>query len=163
MGRFSRILEPGLNILLPIVDRIKYVQSLKEIAIDVPKQSAITSDNVTLSIDGVLYLRIINPYKGKKQQKKKKQYKTRIRKTPAHYAPFSAPASYGVEDPEFAITQLAQTTMRSELGKMSLDKVFRERESLNVSIVDSINKASEAWGITCLRYEIRDIRVSNIL
>lgn len=68
-------------------------------------------------------------------------------------------ASYGVEDPEFAITQLAQTTMRSELGKMSLDKVFRERESLNVSIVDSINKASEAWGITCLRYEIRDIRV----
>ena len=68
-------------------------------------------------------------------------------------------ASYGVEDPEFAITQLAQTTMRSELGKMSLDKVFRERESLNVSIVDSINKASEAWGITCLRYEIRDIKV----
>lgn len=68
-------------------------------------------------------------------------------------------ASYGVEDPEFAITQLAQTTMRSELGKMSLDKVFRERESLNVSIVDSINKASEAWGIACLRYEIRDIRV----
>jgi len=69
-------------------------------------------------------------------------------------------ASYGVEDPEFAITQLAQTTMRSELGKMSMDKVFRERESLNVSIVDSINKASEAWGIACLRYEIRDIRVS---
>lgn len=68
-------------------------------------------------------------------------------------------ASYGVEDPEFAITQLAQTTMRSELGKMSMDKVFRERESLNVSIVDSINKASEAWGIACLRYEIRDIRV----
>lgn len=69
-------------------------------------------------------------------------------------------ASYGVEDPEFAITQLAQTTMRSELGKMSLDKVFRERESLNVSIVDSINKAALAWGITCLRYEIRDIKVS---
>uniref|UniRef100_A0A1A9WP62 Band 7 domain-containing protein n=1 Tax=Glossina brevipalpis TaxID=37001 RepID=A0A1A9WP62_9MUSC len=131
MGRFHRILEPGLNILLPIVDKIKYVQSLKEIAIDVPKQSAITSDNVTLSIDGVLYLRIIDPYR----------------------------ASYGVEDPEFAITQLAQTTMRSELGKMSLDKVFRERESLNVSIVDSINKASEAWGIACLRYEIRDIRL----
>jgi len=131
MGRFHRILEPGLNILLPVVDKIKYVQSLKEIAIDVPKQSAITSDNVTLSIDGVLYLRIIDPYK----------------------------ASYGVEDPEFAITQLAQTTMRSELGKMSLDKIFRERESLNVSIVESINKASEAWGITCLRYEIRDIRL----
>lgn len=133
MGKFHRILDPGLNILVPIVDRIKYVQSLKEIAIDVPKQSAITVDNVTLSIDGVLYLRILDPYL----------------------------ASYGVEDPEFAITQLAQTTMRSELGKMSLDKVFRERESLNVSIVDSINKAAMAWGITCLRYEIRDIKVSD--
>lgn len=71
-------------------------------------------------------------------------------------------ASYGVEDPEFAITQLAQTTMRSELGKMTLDKVFRERESLNVSIVASINKASEAWGISCLRYEIRDIKVRRL-
>ncbi|XP_050681372.1 stomatin-like protein 2, mitochondrial [Leptidea sinapis] len=131
MGKFHRILEPGLNLLWPIVDKVKYVQSLKEIAIDVPKQSAITSDNVTLSIDGVLYLRIVDAYL----------------------------ASYGVEDPEFAITQLAQTTMRSELGKISLDKVFRERESLNVSIVHSINKASEAWGIACLRYEIRDIKL----
>ncbi|CAG9564006.1 unnamed protein product [Danaus chrysippus] len=131
MGKFHRLLEPGLNLLWPIVDKIKYVQSLKEIAIDVPKQSAITSDNVTLSIDGVLYLRIVDPYL----------------------------ASYGVEDPEFAITQLAQTTMRSELGQISLDKVFRERESLNVSIVHAINKASEAWGITCLRYEIRDIKL----
>ncbi|XP_012275789.1 stomatin-like protein 2, mitochondrial [Orussus abietinus] len=131
MGRFYKILEPGFNILIPIVDRIRYVQSLKEIAIDVPKQSAVTSDNVTLNIDGVLYLRINDPYK----------------------------ASYGVEDPEFAIIQLAQTTMRSELGKISLDKVFREREGLNVGIVESINKASEAWGITSLRYEIRDIRL----
>ncbi|XP_055836642.1 stomatin-like protein 2, mitochondrial [Episyrphus balteatus] len=131
MGRFHEIMDPGVNFLLPFIDKIKYVQSLKEIAIDVPKQTAISLDNVTLSIDGVLYLRIINPYK----------------------------ASYGVEDPEFAVTQLAQTTMRSELGKMSLDKVFRERESLNASIVESINKASEAWGITCLRYEIRDIRL----
>lgn len=131
MGKFYRIMEPGLNILVPIVDKVKYVQSLKEIAIDVPKQSAITSDNVTLNIDGVLYLRINDPYL----------------------------ASYGVEDPEFAITQLAQTTMRSELGKISLDKVFRERESLNVGIVESINKASAAWGITCLRYEIRDIKL----
>ncbi|KAG8297060.1 Stomatin-like protein 2, mitochondrial [Homalodisca vitripennis] len=124
-------MEPGLNILLPIIDKVKYVQSLKEIAIDVPKQSAITSDNVNLNIDGVLYLRINDPYL----------------------------ASYGVEDPEFAITQLAQTTMRSELGKIALDKVFRERESLNVNIVESINKASAAWGITCLRYEIRDIKL----
>lgn len=131
MGKFHRILEPGLNVLIPIADKVKYVQSLKEIAVDIPKQSAITSDNVTLNIDGVLYLRIVDPYL----------------------------ASYGVEDPEFAITQLAQTTMRSELGKISLDKVFRERENLNVSIVDSINKASEAWGMTCLRYEIRDIKL----
>ncbi|XP_066471830.1 stomatin-like protein 2, mitochondrial isoform X1 [Tiliqua scincoides] len=88
-------------------------------------------DNVTLQIDGVLYLRIMDPYK----------------------------ASYGVEDPEYAVTQLAQTTMRSELGKLSLDKVFRERESLNASIVDAINQASDFWGIRCLRYEIKDIHV----
>lgn len=131
MGKFHRILEPGLNLLFPIVDKVKYVQSLKEIAIDIPKQSAISSDNVTLSIDGVLYLRVLDAYL----------------------------ASYGVEDPEFAITQLAQTTMRSELGKISLDKVFRERESLNINIVEAINKASTAWGISCLRYEIRDIRL----
>ena len=86
------------------------------------------TDNVTLSIDGVLYLRIVDPYK----------------------------ASYGVEDAEFAITQLAQTTMRSELGKIHLDSVFRERENLNLGIVEAINKASEAWGIACLRYEIRN-------
>lgn len=131
MGKFHRLLEPGINILIPVLDKVRYVQSLKEIAIDVPKQAAITADNVTLSIDGVLYLRVIDPYR----------------------------ASYGVEDPEFAITQLAQTTMRSELGKISLDFVFRERESLNLNIVEVINKASEAWGITCLRYEIRDIKL----
>lgn len=131
MGKFHRILEPGLNILIPFVDRIKYVQSLKEIAIDIPQQSAVTADNVTLSIDGVLFLRINDPYL----------------------------ASYGVEDPEFSIVQIAQTTMRSEIGEISLDKVFREREGLNVGIVKSINKASNAWGITCLRYEIRDIRL----
>ncbi|XP_050730728.1 stomatin-like protein 2, mitochondrial [Eriocheir sinensis] len=131
MGKFHRVLEPGINLLIPVLDKVKYVQSLKEIAIDVPQQAAITSDNVTLNIDGVLYLRIIDPYR----------------------------ASYGVEDPEFAITQLAQTTMRSELGKISLDYVFRERENLNMNIVEVINKASESWGITCLRYEIRDIRL----
>lgn len=131
MGKFYKILEPGLNILLPIVDEVKYVQILKELAIDVPQQSAVTSDNVTLSIDAVLYLRVMDPYL----------------------------ASYGVEDAEFAVIQVAQTTMRSELGKISLDKVFREREGLNVSIVESINKASSAWGIACLRYEIRDIKL----
>jgi len=131
MGRYHTILEPGLNFLIPILDRIKYVQSLKEIAIDIPQQSAISKDNVVINIDGVLYLRIIDPYK----------------------------ASYGVEDPEFAITQLAQTTMRSEIGKMEMDGLFKERENLNISIVQSINTASEAWGIQCMRYEIRDIKL----
>ncbi|XP_061590398.1 stomatin-like protein 2, mitochondrial [Cololabis saira] len=131
MGRFHRILQPGLNFLIPILDRIRYVQSLKEIVIDVPEQSAVSLDNVTLQIDGVLYLRILDPFK----------------------------ASYGVEDPEYAVTQLAQTTMRSELGKLTLDKVFRERESLNSNIVHSINQASDEWGIRCLRYEIKDIHV----
>jgi len=131
MGRFNNILEPGLNILFPVIDKVKYVQSLKEIAIDIPQQSAISLDNVAINIDGVLYLRIKDPYK----------------------------ASYGIEDPEFAITQLAQTTMRSEIGKISLDMLFRERENLNIQIVQAINIAAGAWGIECMRYEIRDIRL----
>ncbi|KAI9272612.1 hypothetical protein BY458DRAFT_546680 [Sporodiniella umbellata] len=129
MGRFHRILEPGLNILAPILDRIKYVKSLKETAIEVPSQSAITQDNVTLELDGVLYIRCIDPFK----------------------------ASYGVEDAEFAITQLAQTTMRAEIGQMTLDRTLAERAHLNANIVDAINAAADDWGIRCLRYEIRDI------
>ncbi|GAB1605192.1 stomatin-like protein 2, mitochondrial [Argonauta hians] len=130
-GKYHKILEPGLNLVLPVIDTIKYVQSLKEIAIDIPQQSAISIDNVTLQIDGVLYLRVVDAYK----------------------------ASYGVEDAEYAITQLAQTTMRSEIGKINLDTVFRERELLNYAIVEAINKAAEAWGIDCLRYEIRDMKL----
>merc|ERR1719430_2173657 len=131
MGKFNTILEPGLNFLIPILDKVKYVQSLKEIAIDIPGQQAISMDNVAINIDGILYLRIMDPYK----------------------------ASYGIEDPEFAITQLAQTTMRSEIGKISLDMLFKERENLNIQIVRAINAASEAWGIQSMRYEIRDIRL----
>ncbi|KAG1144723.1 hypothetical protein G6F37_004080 [Rhizopus arrhizus] len=129
MGKFHRVLEPGLNILVPILDRIKYVKSLKETAIEVPSQSAITQDNVTLELDGVLYIRCIDPFK----------------------------ASYGVEDAEFAITQLAQTTMRAEIGQMTLDRTLAERAYLNANIVDAINAAADDWGIRCLRYEIRDI------
>lgn len=128
-GRFSRILDPGLAILLPFVDKIRYVKTLKEVAVLVPSQSAITQDNVTISLDGVLYYRIIDPFK----------------------------ASYGIEDADFAVTQLAQTTMRSEIGKLTLDRTLAERTELNSNIVEAINDASSHWGIKCLRYEIRKI------
>ncbi|KAJ1654828.1 Synaptotagmin-like protein 2 [Dispira simplex] len=129
MGKFHRILEPGLAILIPILDNVKYVQSLKEVAVEVPSQSAITQDNVTLELDGVLYYRVVDPYK----------------------------ASYGIEDAEFSVTQLAQTTMRAEIGQMTLDTTLAERNLLNANIVQAINMAAEDWGIRCLRYEIRDI------
>ncbi|ETI21829.1 hypothetical protein G647_05898 [Cladophialophora carrionii CBS 160.54] len=129
MGKFNRILEPGLAILMPIIDRIAYVQSLKEAAIEIPSQSAITADNVTLELDGVLYTRVFDAYK----------------------------ASYGVEDAEYAISQLAQTTMRSEIGQLTLDHVLKERANLNANITQAINEAAQEWGVVCLRYEIRDI------
>ncbi|KAK9378435.1 band 7 family protein [Kockiozyma suomiensis] len=129
MGKFNRILEPGLAILIPFIDKIQYVRSLKEAAIEIPSQSAITADNVTLDIDGVLYIRVFDAYK----------------------------ASYGVEDAEYAVTQLAQTTMRSEIGQMSLDHVLKERQALNSHITQALNEAAEDWGVKCLRYEIRDI------
>ncbi|KAI9332299.1 stomatin family protein [Zopfochytrium polystomum] len=128
-GKFHRILEPGLSFLIPFIDRIRHVQSLKEIAVEIPTQSAITQDNVTLEIDGVLYYRIEDPFK----------------------------ASYGVEDAEFAVSQLAQTTMRAEIGQLSLDRTLAERTQLNNNIVHAINSAAADWGIKCLRYEIRDI------
>lgn len=129
MGKFHRILNPGIAILLPVLDKITYVQSLKELAIEIPTQNAITADNVSLELDGILYIKVEDPYK----------------------------ASYGVEDFKFAISQLAQTTMRSEIGSMTLDAVLRERNSLNVNINTVINEAAADWGVKCLRYEIRDI------
>ncbi|TDJ61161.1 MAG: paraslipin [Nitrospina sp.] len=129
MGKFNQTLTAGLHFIIPYVDKVAYKHSLKEEAVDIPSQSAITRDNVTLVIDGILYLKITDP----------KQ------------------ASYGVQNPRYAVTQLAQTTMRSELGKMTLDKTFEERESLNINIVRAINEASTVWGIQCLRYEIKDI------
>lgn len=129
MGKFHSILKPGLAVLLPFVDKIQYVQSLKENAIEIPSQSAITSDNVTLEMDGVLYIKVFDPYK----------------------------ASYGVEDAEYSISQLAQTTMRSEIGQLTLDHVLRERQNLNANITRALNEAASDWGLKCLRYEIRDI------
>ncbi|KAE8349211.1 hypothetical protein BDV28DRAFT_141679 [Aspergillus coremiiformis] len=129
MGKFHRILDPGLAILIPFIDRISYVKSLKESAIEIPSQNAITADNVTLELDGVLYTRVFDAYK----------------------------ASYGVEDAEYAISQLAQTTMRSEIGQLTLDHVLKERATLNTNITQAINEAAQDWGVICLRYEIRDI------
>uniref|UniRef100_A0A6A7G9U8 SPFH/Band 7/PHB domain-containing membrane-associated protein family n=1 Tax=Hirondellea gigas TaxID=1518452 RepID=A0A6A7G9U8_9CRUS len=130
LGKFSRVLEPGLNFLLPApFHKIAYCHSLKEQAIPIGSQTAITRDNVTITIDGVLYVKITDAEK----------------------------ASYGVEDAIYAVTQMAQTTMRSELGKITLDKTFEERENLNLNIVKALNSASLTWGIECLRYEIRDI------
>jgi len=128
-GRFKRTMSAGLNFLFPVIDKVAYRVSLKEQALDVPSQSAITKDNITLTVDGVLYMKVLDPEK----------------------------ASYGIEDYSFAVTQLAQTTMRSEIGKISLDKTFEEREALNSAIVSAINEAGSAWGTTCLRYEIKDI------
>lgn len=130
LGKFDRVLQPGLNILIPIIERVAYKHTLKEQAMDVHAQTAISNDNVTLQIDGVLYVKIVD----------------------------ATAASYGVDNPYYAISQLAQTTMRSEIGKLKLDKTFEERDALNTAIVASINDAAVNWGIQCMRYEIKDIQ-----
>jgi regulator of protease activity HflC (stomatin/prohibitin superfamily) len=129
LGRFDRKLESGMNFIIPFIERVAYKHSLKEMAYDVHEQTAISRDNVALNIDGVIYLKIINP----------------------------VDASYGVDDPIYAATQLAQTTMRAEIGKMTLEQTFEERETLNANIVLAINHAAETWGIQCMRYEIKNI------
>ncbi|OTB09356.1 hypothetical protein M426DRAFT_18004 [Hypoxylon sp. CI-4A] len=163
MGKFSRILEPGLAILVPFLDRIAYVKNLKEVAIEIPSQSAITADNVTLELDGVLYTRVFDAYKARPHHRVHSLhciFTLGTHPDPSVSAPpLTAPPlpSYGVEDAEYAISQLAQTTMRSEIGQLSLDHVLKERAALNINITAAINEAAQAWGVTCLRYEIRDI------
>lgn len=131
LGRFMRALEPGLNWIVPFADEIAYRHSIKEEAIEVPEQTAITQDNVSVILDGIVYIKIFD----------------------------CVAASYGVKNPIHALTQLVQTTMRSEIGKIPLDKTFEERETLNARIVEAINEAAVSWGVRCLRYEIKDIKM----
>lgn len=135
-GKYSRNLEAGLNFIIPFFENVSYKHSLKERAIDISEQAAITKDNVTLLIDGILYVKITS----------------------------AVNASYGVENPYYAVMQLAQTSMRSAIGKLMMDNTFEARETLNAQIVDAINEAASDWGIKCMRYEIRDIKPpANIL
>lgn len=129
LGKYSRTLQAGFHILVPFLDKVAYKHSLKEDAIDVPPQNCITKDNISVEIDGVLYLRVVDPVK----------------------------ASYGIMNYRFAIIQLAQTTMRSEIGKIDLDKTFESRDEINYSIVAAVDEASDPWGIKITRYEIKNI------
>ncbi len=129
LGKYSTTLNAGFHILVPFFDVVRYKHSLKETAIDIPEQICITRDNVQVGVDGVLYLKVLDPHR----------------------------ASYGISDYQFAIIQLAQTTLRSEIGKIDLDKTFEERTNINVQVVNELDKASEPWGIKVLRYEIKNI------
>ena len=129
LGKYRTTLEAGFHVLMPFFDRIAYRHSLKEQAIDVPPQECITKDNIAVSVDGILYMQVMDPVK----------------------------ASYGIGNYLFATTQLAQTTMRSEMGKLDLDRSFEERTSINAAIVAAVDKASDPWGIKVTRYEIKNI------
>jgi regulator of protease activity HflC (stomatin/prohibitin superfamily) len=129
LGKYSSTLNAGLHILIPFLDVIRYKHTLKEMAVDVPEQICITRDNVQVGVDGVLYIKVLDAER----------------------------ASYGITDYRFAISQLAQTTLRSEIGKIDLDKTFEERTTINISVVNELDKASSPWGAKVLRYEIRNI------
>jgi len=129
LGKYSKTLEAGFHTLVPFVDEVAYKHSLKEQALDVPSQICITRDNIAVEVDGILYIQVNDPMK----------------------------ASYGINNFQFAATQLAQTTMRSVIGKLELDKSFEEREAINTSIIDAVDKASEPWGVKVTRYEVKNI------
>jgi regulator of protease activity HflC (stomatin/prohibitin superfamily) len=129
LGRYSRTLGAGFHILWPFIDSVQYKHSLKETAIDIPEQICITRDNVQVGVDGILYSKVLDPQR----------------------------ASYGISDYRFAITQLAQTALRSEIGKIELDRTFEERTNINSQVVNELDKATEPWGVKVLRYEIKNI------
>ncbi|OQY39329.1 MAG: paraslipin [Spirochaetaceae bacterium 4572_7] len=129
LGKYKKTLGAGLHIVIPVIQKIAYKHTLKEEVIDVPPQVCITNDNVQVKVDGILYLKVMDPNK----------------------------ASYGIDNYRFATAQLAQTTLRSEIGKITLDKTFSEREDINAAVVKSVDIASDPWGIKVTRYEIKDI------
>lgn len=129
LGKFNRALDAGFHILIPFIDKVAYKQNLKEQALDVASQICITRDNIAVEVDGVLYLQVVDPQK----------------------------ASYGIDNYRFAVIQISQTTMRSIIGKMELDKTFEERETVNATIVDAVDRASGPWGIKVSRYEVKNI------
>ena len=129
LGKYSTTLEAGFHILTPFIDRVSYKHTLKEQAVDVPPQACITKDNIAVEVDGILYMQVVDPKK----------------------------ASYGIDNYQFASTQLAQTTMRSVMGKLDLDRTFEERESINGAIVAAVDKASDPWGVKVTRYEVKNI------
>jgi regulator of protease activity HflC (stomatin/prohibitin superfamily) len=129
LGKYSGTLHAGFHVLVPFMDVIRYRHSLKESAVDIPEQICITRDNVQVGIDGVLYMKMLDPER----------------------------ASYGIQNYVFAITQLAQTTLRSEVGKIELDRTFEERTNINIAVVSELDKATDSWGVKVLRYEIKNI------
>jgi len=129
LGKFRAVYSAGFQVLIPFIDKVRYRHTLKEQAIDVASQICITRDNIAVEVDGILYLQVLDPQK----------------------------ASYGIDNYRFASIQIAQTTMRSVIGKLELDRTFEERETINVSIVDAVDKASEPWGVKVTRYEVKNI------
>ncbi len=129
LGKYQKTLDAGFHILAPFIDKVSYRHTLKEQAVDVPPQQCITKDNIAVEVDGILYMQVVDPKK----------------------------ASYGIDNYRFAATQLAQTTMRSVMGKLDLDKTFEERENINSVIVEAVDKASDPWGVKVTRYEVKNI------